>query len=135
MKQANGVETNGAVNGDVKENGETHWKPLGARRRLRVACMGAGFSGVYMTILAEKVLQDIDLVVYEKNSDLGGTWFENRYPGVHATSPLTIIPTHSNRIPSSSASKSTYFHTFHPSFSLLYGVMVVIPSRWRPGNI
>ena len=36
-------------------------------------------------------------------------------PGVHATSQLTIIPTHSNRIPSSSASKShllPYFSLF-----------------------
>ena len=68
------------VNG-VQENGSAPSHPLDERRRLRVACMGAGFSGVYMTILAEKVFQNIDLVVYEKNPDLGGTWFENRYPG------------------------------------------------------
>lgn len=24
----------------------------------------------------------IDLAIYEKNPDVGGTWFENRYPGV-----------------------------------------------------
>jgi cation diffusion facilitator CzcD-associated flavoprotein CzcO len=78
--QANGVEANGLTNGDVRDAAPPSI-PLGARRRLRVACMGAGFSGVYMSILAEKVLHEIDLVIYEKNSDLGGTWFENRYPG------------------------------------------------------
>lgn len=24
----------------------------------------------------------VDLAIYEKNSDVGGTWFENRYPGL-----------------------------------------------------
>jgi cation diffusion facilitator CzcD-associated flavoprotein CzcO len=74
MEQVNGVHENGY-------DAAPPSKPLDERRRLRVACMGSGFSGLYMTILAEKVFQNIDLVVYEKNSDVGGTWFENRYPG------------------------------------------------------
>lgn len=24
----------------------------------------------------------VDLAIYEKNADVGGTWFENRYPGL-----------------------------------------------------
>ena len=55
--------------------------PLDEHRPLRVACMGAGFSGLYLTILAEKVFKNVEFVVYEKNADLGGTWLENRYPG------------------------------------------------------
>ena len=51
------------------------------KRLLRVVCMGAGFSGLYMSLLAEKRLENVEFVVYEKNSDLGGTWLVNRYPG------------------------------------------------------
>jgi cation diffusion facilitator CzcD-associated flavoprotein CzcO len=29
-----------------------------------------------------KLSDVIDLVIYEKNADVGGTWYENRYPGV-----------------------------------------------------
>lgn len=24
----------------------------------------------------------VDLTIYEKNQDVGGTWLENRYPGI-----------------------------------------------------
>jgi cation diffusion facilitator CzcD-associated flavoprotein CzcO len=81
-KQVNGVHENGRPTADTDPYAYTlPSHPLDQRRRLRVAVMGAGFSGLYMTVLAEKVFQNIDLVVYEKNPDLGGTWFENRYPG------------------------------------------------------
>jgi len=45
----------------------------------RVAVIGAGFSG----LLAARRLAEagVPFVVYEKNPDLGGTWFENTYPG------------------------------------------------------
>ncbi|CAI7594025.1 unnamed protein product [Penicillium manginii] len=74
------------ANGHTPEN----WmpcadQPVYSRRKLRIACIGAGFSGL---TLAHKVdhelkLSDVvDLVIYEKNSSVGGTWFENTYPGV-----------------------------------------------------
>ncbi|KAJ3538381.1 hypothetical protein NM208_g5929 [Fusarium decemcellulare] len=59
-------------------------KPLSTPRKLRVVCIGAGFSGL---ILAHKIKYDwkmddfIELQIYEKNDDIGGTWYENRYPG------------------------------------------------------
>lgn len=55
-------------------------KPIGTRRPIRVACMGAGYSGLMMGILFSQKMQDknADLVIYERNADLGGTWFENR---------------------------------------------------------
>lgn len=53
-------------------------------RRLRVVCVGAGFSGL---TLAYKIQHDptfsfIDLTIYEANEDIGGTWYTNVYPGV-----------------------------------------------------
>ena len=59
-------------------------QPASTLRKLRLVCIGAGFSGL---ILAHKIKHElkwdnfIDLKIYEKNSDIGGTWYENRYPG------------------------------------------------------
>lgn len=55
-------------------------QPIGTRRPLRVACLGAGYSGLMMSIVFSQKMQgkNAELVVYERNSDLGGTWLENR---------------------------------------------------------
>jgi hypothetical protein len=56
-------------------------RPIGTRRPIRVACLGAGYSGLMMSIIFSQKMQskNAELVVYERNSDIGGTWFENRY--------------------------------------------------------
>lgn len=51
-------------------------------RPLKVIVIGAGISGIISAIKLPRALERLDLVIYEKNADLGGTWFENRYPGV-----------------------------------------------------
>ena len=46
---------------------------------LEVLIIGAGMSGILAAIkLAER---GIKFKIYEKNIDLGGTWYENKYPG------------------------------------------------------
>ncbi|OAL46300.1 FAD/NAD(P)-binding domain-containing protein [Pyrenochaeta sp. DS3sAY3a] len=64
-------------------------KPIGTRRPIRVACMGAGYSGLMMAIVFSQKMQDknAELVIYERNEDLGGTWLENRYPGCKCDIP------------------------------------------------
>ena len=48
-------------------------------RTFRVAVIGAGMSGL---LAAHRLNQaGIDVAVYEKNADVGGTWLENTYPG------------------------------------------------------
>jgi 4-hydroxyacetophenone monooxygenase len=48
-------------------------------RTFRVAVVGAGMSGL---LAAHRLRQaGIDVVVFEKNDDVGGTWLENTYPG------------------------------------------------------
>jgi 4-hydroxyacetophenone monooxygenase len=48
-------------------------------RPFRVAVIGAGMSGL---VAAHRLRQaGVDVVVLEKNSDVGGTWLENSYPG------------------------------------------------------
>ncbi|KAL2848916.1 hypothetical protein BJY01DRAFT_262438 [Aspergillus pseudoustus] len=64
-------------------------QPIGTRRPIRVACMGAGYSGLMMAIVFSQRMQDknAELVIYERNEDLGGTWLENRYPGCKCDIP------------------------------------------------
>lgn len=55
------------------------------RRKLKIICVGAGYSGLTLAhkIDHELKLSDvIDLTIYEKNPEVGGTWFVNTYPGV-----------------------------------------------------
>lgn len=56
-------------------------RPIGTRRRIRVVCMGAGYSGLMMAMVFNERMKDknAELVIYERNEDLGGTWLENRY--------------------------------------------------------
>ena len=43
--------------------------------------IGAGFGGMYMT---HKLRDELGMTVqcYDKNSNIGGTWYANRYPGI-----------------------------------------------------
>ena len=50
-------------------------------RPLKVVYIGAGISGILAAIKFRQTVPDIDLVIYEKNPGLGGTWYENKYPG------------------------------------------------------
>ncbi|CAK7263061.1 hypothetical protein SEPCBS119000_000291 [Sporothrix epigloea] len=62
--------------------------PLGVARHVRIVGIGAGASGINMVRTLRTQLQDsFELVVYEKNSDVGGTWHENRYPGCRCDIP------------------------------------------------
>ena len=88
--------------------------PLHTKRQLRVVCVGAGAAGLQIAYKAERLLENIDLQIYEKNGDIGGTWLENRYPAAHATSPVThtsslglAIPTGALTIPPPKRSGST----------------------------
>jgi 4-hydroxyacetophenone monooxygenase len=51
----------------------------GRRANHQVLVIGAGMSGILAAIRLQEA--GIPFVVIEKNSSVGGTWFENRYPG------------------------------------------------------
>ncbi|KAM5344687.1 hypothetical protein ACJ41O_010549 [Fusarium nematophilum] len=68
-------------------------QPLHTPRKLRVVCVGAGYAGLMVAYKwkYQTPMEDfVDLVIYEKNSDVGGTWLENRYPGVACDVPAHI---------------------------------------------
>lgn len=50
-------------------------------RPLKVIYIGAGISGILAAIKFRKAVPDLSLTIYEKNPELGGTWYENQYPG------------------------------------------------------
>ncbi|KAI0882449.1 FAD/NAD(P)-binding domain-containing protein [Annulohypoxylon maeteangense] len=62
-------------------------------RQLRVAVIGAGLSGVLAGILLPAKVPNIKLTIFEKNADVGGTWFENIYPGVRCDVPAHVYQT------------------------------------------
>lgn len=59
-------------------------QPLFTPRKLRIICVGAGYSGLMLAYYVKSMNLEsfIDLCIYEKNSDVGGVWFENQYPGI-----------------------------------------------------
>lgn len=50
-------------------------------RPLKVIYIGAGISGILAAIKFREAVPNLNLTIYEKNPELGGTWYENRYPG------------------------------------------------------
>ncbi|KUJ11162.1 flavin-binding monooxygenase [Mollisia scopiformis] len=65
-------------------------EPVENLRPLKVRVIGAGYSGIYLGIRIPQRLRNVDLQIYEKNEGIGGTWWENRYPGCACD-----IPSHS----------------------------------------
>ncbi|RZK00558.1 MAG: FAD-dependent oxidoreductase [Novosphingobium sp.] len=53
--------------------------------RYHVLVIGAGYSGLAMAIKLKEA--GIPFTVVEKNDDVGGTWYENSYPGVAVDTP------------------------------------------------
>ena len=52
----------------------------------RIAIIGAGMSGIGAAIKLEKAGYN-DITIYEKTHEVGGTWRENRYPGLSCDIP------------------------------------------------
>lgn len=48
---------------------------------LKVIYIGAGISGILAAIKFRKAVPSLDLILYEKDPELGGTGYENKYPG------------------------------------------------------
>ncbi|KAF7715379.1 Flavin-containing monooxygenase [Penicillium ucsense] len=85
-------------------------------RPLRVVVIGAGISGILACIRLNQRVPNLDLCIYDKNADIGGTWFENQYPGCACD-----IPAH------------TYQATFEPNkkWSSFYASSTEIHQYWK----
>ena len=63
----------------------TPLKAVPVSHQLPVIIVGAGISGI---LLGKMLLeQGIPFRIFDKNSEVGGTWWENRYPGCGVDTP------------------------------------------------
>lgn len=63
-------QPNGAQHEDSYKISE---RPFGTKKKLRIVIMGAGISGLNFFRQSELLLENVDVVCYEKNDDIGGT--------------------------------------------------------------
>jgi cation diffusion facilitator CzcD-associated flavoprotein CzcO len=99
--------------------------PIHAERHVNIICVGAGASGLLLAYKLQKHFQNFTLTVYEKNTEVSGTWFENKYPGCACD-----IPAHNytwsfepkldwSGVYASSAEIHTYFNDFANKYGLM----------------
>jgi len=58
--------------------------------RAQVAVIGAGLAGITAGVLLPAKVTGIELTIFDKNADVGGTWYENIYPGVRCDIPANV---------------------------------------------
>ena len=54
-------------------------------KNVDVVVVGAGFSGMYLIIKLREL--GFSFAVLEQGTDVGGTWYWNRYPGARCDIP------------------------------------------------
>ncbi|KAE8325961.1 hypothetical protein BDV39DRAFT_177726 [Aspergillus sergii] len=64
--------------------------PIDEVRNIKVGVIGAGIGGITAGILLPAKLPGLDLRIFDKNADVGGTWYENTYPGVRCDVPAHV---------------------------------------------
>lgn len=47
-------------------------------RPMKVIVIGAGMSGIIAGIFFPRNIENLELAIYDKNPELGGTWYESR---------------------------------------------------------
>jgi len=72
---------------DGTDSKSVHWrkKPEARLKSFKALVIGAGFSGLAMALKLKEA--GIDYVLIEKNDEVGGTWYENSYPGCAVDTP------------------------------------------------
>ena len=107
-------------------------------KRLKIIHVGMGASGLLFAYKSRK-LSNVEVICYERNSTMGGTWLENKYPGCACD-----IPAHTYTYPfypnpewsgyySYSHEIQLYFTRFAKQFDLeKYGVYdtEVLSAQW-----
>ncbi|KAE8309703.1 hypothetical protein BDV41DRAFT_567147 [Aspergillus transmontanensis] len=100
---------------------------------MRVICIGAGPSGLYLAYKLKTLFTDYTLEVYGKNEDIGGTWFEDRYPGCTCDVPSHMYTYYFEpkcNWPASYAS-APEFHGYFSGFADKHGLRDLISCSHR----
>ncbi|KAJ7349078.1 FAD/NAD-P-binding domain-containing protein [Mycena albidolilacea] len=66
----------------------------GTLRPIKVISLGAGMAGISLAHDVQQDGKNIQLTIYEIASDVGGTWFWNRYPGLRCDIPSVNYQMH-----------------------------------------
>ncbi|KAL2848154.1 monooxygenase [Aspergillus pseudoustus] len=108
-------------------------------RHVKIICVGAGASGLCLAYKLQRSFEDFDLTIYEKNPEVSGTWYENRYPGCACD-----VPSHNYVYSfepkadwSSVYAGSSEIHSYFVGFAKKYGLgryirtsHLVTETRW-----
>lgn len=65
-------------------------RPVDQGRPIRIIIIGAGLSGIALYIRLLQYVPHASITIFEKNPCVGGTWYENRYPGVGCDIPSHV---------------------------------------------
>ncbi|KAF4467927.1 sterigmatocystin biosynthesis monooxygenase stcW [Fusarium albosuccineum] len=110
-------------------------------RFVKIACVGAGVSGLCLAYKLRRSFENYSLTIYEKNPQVGGTWFENVYPGCACD-----VPSHNytysfepkadfSSVLASSEEIKDYFEGFAVKYDLLKHVKtqhLITETSWDP---
>lgn len=55
--------------------------PVHTERHVKIICIGAGASGLVFAYKLQRSFENFSFTIYEKNEEISGTWYENKYPG------------------------------------------------------
>ncbi|KAH6986625.1 cyclohexanone monooxygenase [Ilyonectria destructans] len=72
---------------DLVHEADFPTRPIDRNRPMKIIVIGAGMSGIIAGIFFPRAIENLELAIYEKNADIGGTWFENVYPGIACDIP------------------------------------------------
>ena len=89
--------------------------PIFTPQSVSVVCVGAGVSGIALAITLQQILENYTLEIFEKNSDVGGTWFENRYPGCACKDLLQAQDAYTPGLSQGDVPAHAYAYTFEPN--------------------
>ncbi|RDW65645.1 flavin-containing monooxygenase [Aspergillus mulundensis] len=115
-------------------------QPIHHERHIRIICIGAGVSGLLFAYKLQRSFSNFSLVIYEKNPEIAGTWFENRYPGCACDVPSHNYTWSFEPKPDWSASYASskeifdYFDTFSRKYGLRHYCRVlhqVVGAKWN----
>ena len=127
---------------DIIERNERGWpvansdgfrivdQPYDSKRKLRVIHIGGGASGICFSKFAEERLENVEIQIYEKNHDVGGTWLENRYVKTYLDVDLAEHLSDTQVVPATYLLRLTSSH----GHAIRIGPSI-IPSRLRFGSI
>ncbi|KPM46513.1 putative sterigmatocystin biosynthesis monooxygenase stcW [Neonectria ditissima] len=78
---------NGKTDTSYEIGNHFHSEPT---KPIKIICVGSGISGLCLAFKLCRRLESFELAIYEKNPDIGGTWYENRYPGCACDIPAHL---------------------------------------------